>query len=176
MNNKIISPRYPNSLRGSTLIVVDMQRGFLRSFNSAAMVEKINLLVDSVENVIYTKFINLESSAFAKHLNYLEMMNNSDCEILVKQKKNSLVFEKCSYGINCKELPREIKEVFICGVDTDACLYKIALDLFDFGIKPIVIKDLCMSSGGESFHKNAIEMLVRNIGEEQVIDSTLLIR
>jgi len=38
-----------------------------------------------------------------------------------------------------------MERVFIHGIDTDMCVLKIAMDLFDLGIEPVVLTDCCAS-------------------------------
>lgn len=53
----------------------------------------------------------------------------------------------------------------MAGIDTDCCVMKTALDLFEIGIKPIVLSHYCASTGGNNIHLAALDMLKRNIGE-----------
>lgn len=58
----------------------------------------------------------------------------------------------------------KISEVELCGFDTDCCVLAIAYDLFDQGIKPIVLENLTWSTSKEKLHAPALKMLLRNIG------------
>ena len=44
----------------------------------------------------------------------------------------------------CDGLP---EEVTLVGVDTDACVLATAIDLFEIGIRPIILEDCVGSSG-----------------------------
>jgi nicotinamidase-related amidase len=70
---------------------------------------------------------------------------------------------------------REIDTVVLCGVDTDACVMATALDAFDHGLRPLVLSDLCASSGGDSYHQAALMLLERNIGRRQLSTSKVAI-
>lgn len=62
-----------------------------------------------------------------------------------------------------------ITEIEICGTDTDACCLAIAFNLFDNNIKPIILSNLCASSSSNnSIHKNALEIMKRQFGEENI--------
>lgn len=54
-----------------------------------------------------------------------------------------------------------------CGFDTDACVYKTALDLAERGIRPVVLKDYCFSENQE-FHNLGLRLLERNIGLKNI--------
>ena len=87
------------------------------------------------------------------------------------------VINKCSYSCVkntnfiqslvalCDGLP---EEVTLVGVDTDACVLATAIDLFEMGIKPIIIEDCVGSSGGEECHEAGMLILKRSIGKEQI--------
>ena len=46
---------------------------------------------------------------------------------------------------------------------------KSAFDLFENNIKAYILQDYCMSSGGEKYHYEAIDILKRSIGEKFII-------
>lgn len=62
------------------------------------------------------------------------------------------------------------KQVYVCGLDTDCCVLATAVGLFEKGIRPIVLVDLCDSTGGTESHKAGLLALKRLIGKKNVID------
>ena len=58
----------------------------------------------------------------------------------------------------------------ICGTDTDACCLAIAFNLFDNNIKPIILSELCDSSSSRNpnLHENALEIMKRQFGSENI--------
>jgi nicotinamidase-related amidase len=67
--------------------------------------------------------------------------------------------------LNDGEFP---KKLFIAGVDTDCCVLKIATDLFENNIRPIVLTHYCASNGGTESHITGIMCMKRLIGEKQL--------
>ena len=63
-----------------------------------------------------------------------------------------------------------IEEIYVCGLDTDACVLKTSIDLFENNYDVKVIKDLCMSHSGIEMHNIAINILNKMIGKDNVID------
>ena len=65
---------------------------------------------------------------------------------------------------------RELKaeEVAVVGIDTDMCVLKVAMDMFDLGIEPIVFVDCCASTSGLQAHLAGLAILSRNIGPHQL--------
>ena len=100
-------------------------------------------------------------------------MTEEDQSIMIDIKNNK-VFEKTIYSVVNKELIEYIKEnnieqIYLCGFDTDACVLKTALDLFENNYEVYVLKDYCMCSAGQKIHNETIENLKRLIGREYVI-------
>src|SRR6266516_266133 len=48
------------------------------------------------------------------------------------------------------------------------CVLKIAMDVFDLGIEPIVLVDCCASTAGLQAHLSGLAILSRNIGPHQL--------
>lgn len=68
---------------------------------------------------------------------------------------------------------QQIKRVSIVGIDTDMCVLKIAMDLFDLGIEPVILTDCCASTAGLQAHFAGLAVLSRNIGAGRLRDAGL---
>lgn len=66
-----------------------------------------------------------------------------------------------------------IEKIVIAGIDTDMCVLKIAMDVFDIGIEPIVLTDCCASTAGLQAHLAGLAVLSRNIGANRLRDAGL---
>ena len=163
----------------NVLVVIDLQVGFIND-NTVKVADKIHDLLDSGEysTVIATKFTNMPGSSFDAFLGWDGMMEKDDKELLpfVEEYADTIV-SKCSYSCVkntnfiqslvalCDGLP---DEVTLVGVDTDACVLATAIDLFEMGIRPIIIEDCVGSSGGDGCHEAGMLILKRSIGKEQI--------
>ena len=161
------------------LIVSDVQNGFMTFPKCKEVGNKIVELLNEgkADKVIALKYSNYKKSPFVQFLGYDKMMSDEEVELLGGIKAD-VVWDKSTYSpvsrdfinllvkLNNGKLPNE---VYLCGFDTDACVLATALNLFEIGIKPIVLKDYCYSSGGKAIHQNALKILERNIGEENVV-------
>lgn len=123
--------------------------------------------------IIATKFINYQESPFVKHLQWTEMIDkNTDLLPSIEAPSDSIIKKN---GYQCgQELidvlkENNIKDINIVGIDTDACVLVNAIYLFDNGFNVSVHSQACASTGGESIHKSAIEILKRNIGSQNVL-------
>jgi len=66
-----------------------------------------------------------------------------------------------------------IEQVTVVGIDTDMCVLKVVMDLFDLAIEPIVLVDCCASTAGLQAHLAALAILTRNIGAARLRDAGL---
>lgn len=120
----------------------------------------------------------MPGSSFDSFLGWTGMMEEEEKALLPFVEEHAgIIVSKCSYScvknINfiqslvalCDGFP---DEVTLVGVDTDACVLATAIDLFEMGIKPIVIEDCVGSSGGEECHEAGMLLLKRSIGKEQI--------
>lgn len=156
------------------LIVIDCQNAFVNN-NTEKYVDKINLLIKSrkYNHIVFTKYMNYSDSMFVKRLNYNGCMSEDEQEIVLDT-NGYKVFEKTIYSAYNNELSKYIKDneinrVFLCGFDTEACVLKTALDMFENDIEVFVLKDYTMTTAGENMHNNAIEILKRLIGNKYII-------
>jgi nicotinamidase-related amidase len=95
-------------------------------------------------------------------------------QAIVLDTKDYKIFEKTIYSALNNELKEYIKdnkieELYLCGFDTDACIQKTAIDLFENGYEIYVLKDYCMTHVGIELHNATINNLKRLIGENSII-------
>lgn len=135
------------------LIVIDVQKAFINE-NTNQIIEKINNLINnnSFENIIFTRFINYNDSIWVKKLNYKECISDDSKRLMVDTKEN-LVFDKSTYSSLTNELKQYIKDnnindIYLCGIDTECCVLKTALDLFEENYNVYVLKDYCTCTYG----------------------------
>ena len=155
-----------------------MQKGFITQENSG-LENKIDSLIinNEFKHTIATQFINTKNSNFVKLLDWEEMQEGSQStDICNKIRETSIkTIKKNTYGSTelIEHLKNQgIKQTLIVGVDTDACVLKIALDIFDADIEPYVLTEYCGSSGGLAYHDLAIKLLRRLIGDRNVVTNS----
>ena len=156
------------------LLVIDCQKAFINSYTEK-YIKKINDLIENsvYDDIIFSKFKNNEKSPFYNLLKYDKCLNDDDCEIMINY-NNAKIIEKETYSAVNKELldyifKNNIEEIYLCGFDTDGCVLKTAFDLFENNKKTFILQDYCMSSVGEKYHSEAIDILKRSIGEKHII-------
>ncbi|MBQ8844467.1 MAG: isochorismatase family protein [Clostridia bacterium] len=159
-----------------SIIIVDMQKGFINE-NNIHLIDKINkyLIENKFDNIIYTKCINKEGSSFDKILNWKEMLTKDEQEICINKLDKGIILEKYGYGLLNEHIKKlkdlGITEIEVCGTDSDACVLAISYQLFDNGIRPILLKKLCASSSRkEEINNFAFNIMERSFGKENIID------
>lgn len=162
----------------SCLVIIDMQRGFLTP-RTEHIVPRVVSLASSgnYDHVVATRFQNAPDSPYERFLGWDGLMDDYSQgiapEVMGVVEK---VFVKHTYTCFTDDFDGYIREndidlLYMCGVDTDACVLKSAIDAFERNIECKVIADCCASDGGQAVHDAAVCVLERTIGEAQLIRS-----
>lgn len=156
------------------IIIVDVQQGFI---NNAT--KHIPKLVENLQNeykhIYITRFFNRQNSLYRKLIKWHKFDKNSDSfQLAFEPAKQAIIIDKDIYSCVNPEFIQElnakkIKKVDVCGIDTDICVTKCCVDLFEAGIIPRVLANYCASNAGLKEHNFALKTLSRFIGKNQVI-------
>lgn len=158
------------------IFVVDVQNGFVSS-KTQHVIPKIKELLPSFSDglIIATKFINRPGSPYDCIINWGRLKTSPETDLYegIEPLCNHII-EKDIYSALTNEVIELLKEnnvteAYIAGIDTDCCVLKTAVDLFERNIKPFVLVDYCASNGGEESHLAAIRVLQRSIGYNQLL-------
>ena len=157
----------------SALLIVDVQAGFVNDATKH-IVPVVEALQTRYDYVYATRFINARDSAHRKWIDWHRFSEGTaEVELAFETGDNVVVIDKTVYTcINDSFLSElrtnGISEIHICGIDTDACVLKCAVDLFEAGIRPIVLANACASHAGSEFHDYGLQILRRLIGKRQI--------
>lgn len=159
------------------LLIVDVQLGFINSFTHH-IPQRITRLIQRNEYtpILFTRFINSTDGPYQQFLDWHGCNQQPEVNIvpeLQQLAQPDVVFSKPGLCGLSNELinylhTQQIKQVSVVGIDTDMCVLKIAMDLFDLGIEPIVITDCCASTAGLQAHLAGLAVLSRNIGAQRL--------
>lgn len=158
------------------LLVIDVQNGFV-SPKTEYVVPRILELIEQFKDelIVATKFLNYKESPYVRFMGWERLTSSPETDLIPEvENKASLVIEKAIYSA-CKDKlcnllsAKDIDEVYLVGIDTDCCVLKTATDLFERGIRPIVLEHYCASNGGEESHNAAVRVMERTIGRNQII-------
>ncbi|CAN5360235.1 hypothetical protein BH09CHL1_BH09CHL1_25560 [soil metagenome] len=164
------------------LLVVDVQLGFLNDYTQH-IPARINQLLQKrdFDPVLFTRFVNAEDGPYPRFLDWHACQNPPETNLapeMLDFVSDEFVFAKPGYAGISDELARYLldnnyEQISIAGIDTDMCVLKVAMDIFDLGIRPIILADCCASTAGLQSHLAGLAILARNIGADQLRDAGL---
>ncbi|HEY4004917.1 MAG TPA: isochorismatase family cysteine hydrolase [Pseudonocardia sp.] len=169
-------------LDSSALLVVDVQNGFVTD-ETRHVVPSIVELVKRWHTIggrtIYSRYFNYEGSAFERLMCWRGLYSPPDTDLtpeLVDSAQQATVIDKVTYSSLTREMSglvmREgLTDLVICGIDTDLCVLKTVLDVFEHGLTPWIVTDASASTGGRPAHNAGLVVIGRAVGEQQLVTS-----
>lgn len=157
------------------LIVIDVQKFFLNK-ETKPVVKTIQEYLKNNSNqysaIYFTIFKNDQNSSLWQISEWQGCTGLPDtdiCDELQEFVSGNLFYKNFLSANKVPEIKQGIKEknidqVDLCGFDTDCCVLATAYDLFDSGIKPVILEKLTWSTSEEKLHQSALQMIKRNIG------------
>lgn len=145
--------------RDTTLLIVDLQQAFKVP---ARLVKGIRRYAQRFDRRIFIRFLNPEGSLFRRLLGQRCCRPGSeDTRLWIAPAPGDLVLNKEGYGLARRELNKikrlGLKEITVCGIDTDACVLGVMFSLFDAGISCRLKARHCWSSSG--LHRTGLRII-----------------
>jgi len=159
------------------LLVVDVQRCFLNTYTDHIPRRIAGLAEDGgYDDVLFTRFENTLGSPYRRILDWHDCGERPATDIappLHRLVREDNVFAKAGFTGIPKGLAGRLKDldaerIDIVGIDTDMCVLKVAMDVFDQGIRAVVLADACASTAGLQAHLAGLAVLARNIGADNL--------
>jgi nicotinamidase-related amidase len=162
------------------LIVVDVQNGFVTPHSRHVVPVIRDLLEEWIRDgrpVFMTRFINTPGSSWQSLIGWRRLQGEPETSLHPSLQSLSLsttIVDKTTYTSVTGPIEQYLRRgqpstVAICGISTDGCVLKTALDVFDMGLRPLVVADACASHAGADIHDAAIMILSRQLGRGQII-------
>ena len=131
------------------LLVVDMQKGFIKGNKNLSFNKKVNEFIkrSNYDKYIFTKFKNdkTKNSLYHDKIGWCNLTTEDEQVFSVDIPDNVIIMEKFGYGLEKNDLDYikslGITEIDICGLKAEACVYAISLQLWDSGIFPSLLTD-----------------------------------
>jgi nicotinamidase-related amidase len=164
------------------LLIVDVQLGFINKFTHHIPQRVVYLLQqDNYAPVLFTRFLNGPDGPYYRFLDWHGCEHEPETNLVPELEpfaKPDLIFTKPGLCGMPDELAdylhkQRTERVFVVGIDTDMCVLKIVMDLFDIGVEPIVLIDCCASTAGLQAHLAGLAVLSRNIGAQRLREAGL---
>jgi nicotinamidase-related amidase len=169
------------SLGSAVLVVVDVQRGFV-SDNSRHVVPVIADLVQRWQaaggDVVFTRYLNYPGSPFERLIGWRELADSPSTDLVPELEpyaaKATAVVDKTIYSLFSDEGAELVQEhgwtdLYVCGIATESCVLKTAVDAFERDLTPWVIEDASASHAGQVAHDAGLLVTGRFIGLGQII-------
>ena len=162
------------------LVVIDVQNGFTKNYT----VEKIPLIEDLLsrrvfDTVIATKYWNTPDSNISRLMGWKDLCTEEEQDLVPEIKPYvDHITTKNIYSGATPELVDLLKRlndgvlpdyVFLLGFDTECCLLSTAADLFEMGVRPLVLTEYSGSHDGPKYHDAGIISLEHLIGPNFLI-------
>ena len=167
------------------ILLVDIQEGYmndrLRSLPKDIAKHVKNYDYDLA---IATRFINKNDSLHKADINIKNMTVFSSKAKLVEpiEQIADFVLMKSTYTSITEDViklleknkihitaMKELMKVYIAGLNTETSILATAFDLFDKGIKPVILSHLCNTVNGEEMNQAALNILRNAVGDECVL-------
>lgn len=169
-----------------TLILVDVQNGFIHNSENQVMVQKIRqLLSESLfDRVIATKYINTAGSNIIRLMGWNKLLTNEEQTIPAEILQYvDYVDEKSGYSGYTETMRAYLlqdngekypEQVFLVGLDLGCCVLETATDFFEAGVRPFVLTAYCSCAGGKPYFDAAILCLEHLIGNRYLIQDEIV--
>ena len=157
------------------IIIIDYQKEFINT-NSRKIVKPLTELMKQAKFgcVAETMWFNSGENNFIEELGY------ESCKYTDKASHLQMLFPKAhvyqrlnkysAYSLAVDRLMRKCKTVYVCGLETDACVLATVFSLFDAGYTVRVIED-CTSTISEDLHNATKLIMLRQFGKDIFVKS-----
>jgi len=164
----------------AALVVVDMQQGFVHP-NSEYIVPRVVDLVrrwsEAGGALIFTRFLNWANSPYERYFNWSALMDSPQTDLVPELEPyatNATVVDKPFYTLFNDEGARVVSaggwtDLVICGLTTESCVLKTAVDTFERHLTPWVVTDACATHAGEKANEAGLLVIRRFIGPGQLV-------
>ena len=172
--------------RKPVLVVVDVQNGFITEHSQPV----IPVIVDLVRrwqtahgDVIFSRYHNYTGSPFERLIGWTKMVSSPETDFVTELAPyvgpHTPIVDKYIYTLFTPEGTHLVNEhgwtdLYLCGIDTDSCVLKTAVDAFERNLTPWILKNACASHAGPKTHNAGLLIAARFIGANQIIHTASL--
>jgi nicotinamidase-related amidase len=171
-------------LSNSVLVVIDMQNGFVRQPSQhvvPAVVDLVHRWQAAGGATVFTRFINYPGSPYERLIGWSRVAEAPETDLVddlqAYAARATATVDKPGYTLFTDHGAQIItdggwSDLVFCGLTTESCVCKSAVDAFERDLTPWVVTDACGSHGGAEAHEAGLLVLRRFIGQGQLIAST----
>jgi nicotinamidase-related amidase len=174
------------NLAKTALVVIDMQNGFVNESSRPVIPAVVNLVECWQRlggDIIFTRYLNYPDSLYERLIQWSRLQTSPEIDIvdeLVPYLDSArAVIEKPTYTLFTPDGAKIVRDggwtdLVFCGIATESCVLKSAVDAFELGYTPWVVRDASASHGGAGTHEAGLLITGRFIGGGQIIDTAAL--
>ncbi len=151
------------------LVVIDVQKYFMDK-NTKKIPQRIADYIKknrgNFDQIAFFRFVNNKNTPFYRIYEWREMMGPPETDLCpeiegIRHKLFTKSTRSCLRSDEFAKFLKEnkVKELYLCGFNTEECVLATAHDAFDCGFKVFVIRNLCSSHYGKEAHENAMKII-----------------
>jgi Amidases related to nicotinamidase len=160
----------------SCLLLIDIQNGFV-SDKTKQILPRVKRLIKegNFDHVIATRFVNQKGSPYVRFMGWEKLMLDEETKLIDFIDENvEKVFKKSIYSAVSTGLLKFAKDnsidtFYIAGIDTDCCILKTAVDMFEKNIDFKVLLHYSASNGGRKSFNASVTVMNRLVGGSRLI-------
>ncbi|MFJ7969568.1 cysteine hydrolase [Streptomyces sp. NPDC096324] len=165
----------------AVLVVVDAQNGFIREPSQPVIPVIADIVSRWQENggdVIFTRYLNYPGSPFERMIHWTALQDSPQTDIVPEllpfARQATAILDKTIYSLFSEEGSELVRrhgwtDLYICGIATESCVLKTAVDAFERDLTPWLLEDASASHAGSAVHDAGILVASRFIGVGQII-------
>jgi nicotinamidase-related amidase len=176
------------ALDKAALLVVDAQNGFVNEHSAHAIPVILDLATRWAATgrpTVFTRYWNYAGSPYETLIGWRALYGPPDTDIVdvlvpLTTRAGAHMLDKTTYTALTDESlallgELDVTDLIICGIATDACVLKTALDAFERGYVPWVVRDAVASNAtrhpAQEIHDSALLHISRLVGAGQLVDA-----
>jgi nicotinamidase-related amidase len=176
------------ALEKAALLVVDAQKGFVNQHSAPVIPVVLDLATRwaaTSRPTIFTRYWNYAGSPYETLIGWRALYGPPDTDIVdelvpLTALVNAHTLDKTTYTALTEEGltllgELDVTDLIICGIATDACVLKTALDAFERGYVPWVVRDAVASNAtrhpAQEIHDSALLHISRLVGTGQLVEA-----
>ncbi len=157
------------------LLIIDAQQAIINDKNTAIIDSIIeHVKSETYDLVIATRFVNKVGTFHYQNETRKDMTLLSQKSKLVQSISDisDITIMKSTYTALTGDLSKlieknKLEEVYISGFNIEDSIMSTAIQLYDNGIKPVILSDLCGTINSDK--ENLLEILSYSIGKENIL-------
>lgn len=161
-------------MNNNLLLIIDLQNAFINQYTMKSKEDISRLLKrEEYNNVLFTRFLNSESSPVYQKLKWGSCIDAESTKICIDTNGYDIL-DKTTYTALNDDMreyitEKQINTIHLCGIDVECCVLVTALNMFENNYDVRVLEDYVYCMHGEKAKANAIKILERNIGKRNII-------